>query len=41
MVVSGRPLNGPQAYKYHLADAIAAPEFLEQKGEEFAIDIDA
>lgn len=36
MVVSGKPLNGVQAYKCHLADAVAAPEFLEEKGREFA-----
>lgn len=36
MVVSGKPLTGIQAYKSHLADAIVAPEFLEEKGHEFA-----
>lgn len=36
MIVSGKPLNGVQAYKSHLADGIAAPEFLEEKGREFA-----
>lgn len=36
MIVSGRPLNAIAAYKAHLADAIAAPEFLEEKGREFA-----
>lgn len=36
MIVSGKPLNGVQAYKIHLADGVAAPEFLEEKGREFA-----
>ncbi len=36
MIVSGKALTGMQAYKCHLADAIAAPEFLEEKGKEFA-----
>ncbi|MBS0630201.1 MAG: enoyl-CoA hydratase/isomerase family protein [Verrucomicrobia bacterium] len=36
MVVSGKALNAAQAYKAHLVDAIARPEFLEEKGKEFA-----
>lgn len=36
MIVSGKSLTAMQAYKAHLADAIAAPEFLEEKGKEFA-----
>ena len=36
MIVSGKPLIGAQAYKLRLADAVAAPEFLEEKGREFA-----
>lgn len=36
MIVSGKALNGLQAYKSHLADEIVAPEFLEEKGREFA-----
>lgn len=36
MIVAGKPLSGLQAYKAHLADAVAAPEFLEERGKEFA-----
>jgi len=36
MIVSGKALTAREAYKAHLADAIVAPEFLEEKGREFA-----
>lgn len=36
MIVSGKALTARQAYQAHLADAIVAPEFLEEKGKEFA-----